>query len=152
DGQLVTMNGGPSAETYVLSELATGQLCERLAIPAPYYRRLPPAMRATVANFDLKRMNDRPFLLRGKGTHVRAVLSGNYVAFNNSAIAETVETLLHSEELRIKSFVLEETHCFLKIVSEELLEPTSGLKAGIMIGNSEVGMGSVSVEPFVFRK
>lgn len=152
NGQLVTMNGGPAPEPYVLSELATGQLCERLGIPAPYYRRLPPQMKATVANFDLKRMSERPFLLRGKGPHVRAVLSGEYVAYNNSAIAETVESLLRSEGLQIKSFVLEETNCFLKIVSEELVEPASGLKAGIMIGNSEVGMGSVSVEPFVFRK
>jgi len=107
NGQLVTMNGGPAPEPYVLSELATGQLCERLGIPATYYRRLPPEMKATVANFDLKRMSERPFLLRGKGAHVRAVLSGEYVAYNNSAIAETVESLLRSEGLRIKSFVLE---------------------------------------------
>ena len=152
NGQLVAMNGGPAPEPYVLSELATSQLCERLGIPATYYRRLPPEMKATVANFDLKRMSERFLLLRGKGTHVRAVLSGEYVAYNNSAIAETVESLLRSEGLQIKSFVLEETNCFLKIVSEELVEPLSGLKAGIMIGNSEVGMGSVSVEPFVFRK
>lgn len=152
NGQLVTMNGGPAPEPYVLSELATGQFCERLGIPATYYRRLPSEMKATVANFDLKRMSERPFLLRGKGPHVRAVLSGEYVAYNNSAIAETLESLLRSEGLRIKSFVLEETNCFLKIVSEELVEPTSGLKPGIMIGNSEVGLGSVSVEPFVFRK
>jgi hypothetical protein len=152
NGQLVTMNGGPAPQSYALSELATGQLCERLGIPAPYYRRLPSEMKATVANFDLQRMSERPFLLRGKGTHVRAVLSGEYVAYNNSAIAETVESLLRSEGLQIKSFVLEETNCFLKIVSDELLESASGLKAGIMIGNSEVGMGSVSVEPFVFRK
>jgi hypothetical protein len=52
----------------------------------------------------------------------------------------------------MRSFVLEETHMFLKIVSEEIWDAESGLKAGIMIGNSEVGMGSVSVEPFVFRK
>ena len=83
---------------------------------------------------------------------MRAVLSGEYVAYNNSAIAETVESLLRSEGLRIKSFMLEETNCFLTIVSDEVVEPASGLKAGIMIGNSEVGMGSVSVEPFVFRK
>lgn len=152
NGQLMTTNGGPAPEPHVLSELATGQLCERLGIPATYYRRLPPEMKATVANFDLKRMSERPFLLRGKSTHVRAVLSGEYVAYNNSAIAETVESLLRSEGLQLKSFVLEETNCFIKIVSEELLEPASGLKAGIMIGNSEVGMGSVSVEPFVFRK
>jgi hypothetical protein len=37
-------------------------------------------------------------------------------------------------------------------LSEEIWDVESGLKAGIMIGNSEVGMGSVSVEPFVFRK
>jgi len=152
NGQLVAMNGGPAPEPYVLSELATSQLCERLGVPVAYYRRLPSEMKATVANFDLKRMSERPFLLRGKGTHVRAVLSGDYVAYNNSAIAETVESLLRSEGLWIKSFVLQETHCFMKIISEELVEPVSGLKAGIMIGNSEVGMGSVSVEPFVFRK
>jgi len=41
---------------------------------------------------------------------------------------------------------------FLKIISEDIVDRQAGLKAGIMIGNSEVGMGSVSVEPFVFRK
>jgi hypothetical protein len=40
----------------------------------------------------------------------------------------------------------------LKIISEDIVDRATGLKAGIMIGNSEVGMGSVSVEPFVFRK
>jgi len=37
NGQLVTMNGGPAAEPYVLSELATGHQ------PAPLPRRLRPA-------------------------------------------------------------------------------------------------------------
>ena len=41
---------------------------------------------------------------------------------------------------------------FLKIISEDIVDRGAGLKAGIMIGNSEVGMGSISVEPFVFRK
>ena len=40
----------------------------------------------------------------------------------------------------MKSFVLEETHMFLQIVSEDIRDVESGLKAGIMIGNSEVGM------------
>jgi hypothetical protein len=38
------------------------------------------------------------------------------------------------------------------MISDEIWNVESDLKAGIMIGNSEVGMGSVSVEPFVFRK
>jgi len=151
-GKLLAMNGGPEPDAFTLSDLATTQLCERLNVPVAYYRRLPAIMKATVANFDLNRLADRSFLLRGKANHLRAFLSGEYVTFDNRQIAETVNVLLRGDGIRIKSFVLEETHCFLKIVSDELVEPASGLKAGIMIGNSEVGMGSVSVEPFVFRK
>jgi len=77
---------------------------------------------------------------------------GGIVAYNNSEIADTVQSLLGNGALTMKSFVLEETHMFLKIISEEIWDVEFGLKAGIMIGNSEVGMGSVSVEPFVFRK
>ena len=119
---------------------------------AKYYRRLPAEMKATVANHDINRMNGHSYLLRGKGEWIRAFLSSEYVAYNNSEIAETVESLLGNGALTMKSFVLEETHMFLKIISEEIWDVESGLKAGIMIGNSEVGMGSVSVEPFVFRK
>jgi len=74
------------------------------------------------------------------------------VVYNNFEIAETVQSLLGNGALTMKSFDLEETHMFLKIISEEIWDVESGLKAGIMIGNSEVGMESVSVEPFVFRK
>jgi hypothetical protein len=109
-------------------------------------------MRALVANHDIGRLNGNSFLLRGKGEWIRAFLSAEYVAYNNSQIAETAEALLRNGALSVKSFVLEETHMFLKIVSEDIHDIESGLKAGIMIGNSEVGMGSVSVEPFVFRK
>jgi len=152
EGKLLAKNGEPAPDAFTLSDLATSQLCERLSIPAAYYRRLPGNMKATVANFDFNRLQDKSFLLRGKATHVRAFLSGEYVAYDNRQVSGTVAELLSSNDIHIKSFVLEETHCFLKIVSEELVEPASGLKAGIMIGNSEVGMGSVSVEPFVFRK
>lgn len=90
--------------------------------------------------------------MRGKGEWIRAFLSAEYVAYNNSEIAQTAESLLRNEALSVRSFVLEETHMFLKIISEDIVDRGAGLKAGIMIGNSEVGMGSISVEPFVFRK
>lgn len=152
NAQLVAMNGGPIPDALAMSELATSQFCGRLGIPVAYYRRLPSDMKATVANFDLKRLADHNFVLRGKAGRVRAFLSGEYVAYDNAQIAEVAETLLRNGNLTVKSFTLEETHYFLKVVSEELVDPPSGLKAGIMIGNSEVGLGSVSVEPFVFRK
>jgi len=152
DGRLELSNGDSSGKTYSLSEVATSQMCQKLEIPVKYYRRLPDEMKATVANFDIGRLNAHSYLLRGKGDWIRAFLSAEYVAYNNSEIAETVQSLLGNGALTMKSFVLEETHMFLKIISDEIWDVESGLKSGIMIGNSEVGMGSVSVEPFVFRK
>jgi hypothetical protein len=126
-------------------------MCQRLGIPVPYYRRLPDQLRAMVANYDFDRLGDSGFLLRGKNEWVRAFLSADYVAYNNGQVTETVQELLKEAAISVKSLVLEETHLFLKIVSEEVADSASGLKAGVMIGNSEVGMGSVSIEPFVFR-
>jgi hypothetical protein len=143
---------GSTSEPIDLSDLATNQLCERLSIPPTYYRRLPAPMRATVANFDLARLADHQFLLRGKATRLRALLSAGYVAYDNAHIVEVTESLLRNGNLTIKAFVLEETRSYLKVVSEDLADPTSGLKPGVLIGNSEVGLGSVSVEPFVYRR
>jgi hypothetical protein len=127
-------------------------MCQKLEIPVKYYPRLPDEMKATVANFDIGRLNGHSYLLRGKGDWLRAFLSAEYVAYNNAEIAQTAESLLRNGAFDVKSFLLEETHMFLKIISEDIVDRGAGLKAGIMIGNSEVGMGSVSVEPFVFRK
>ncbi len=151
-GMLEVSNGNGKDGSYHLSDLATTEMCGRLDIPVKYFRRIPEKMKAFVANYDLTRLQDKSFLVRGRGEWVRAFLSSEYVAYNNAEIAETVESLLGKGDVSIKSFVLEETHMFLKVVSEEIWDAESGLKAGIMIGNSEVGMGSVSVEPFVFRK
>src|SRR5438309_11700010 len=71
DGKLQDSNGS-GAESYLLSDLATMQMCQRLEIPVPYYRRLSPQMKSLVGNYDLDRMSDRSYLLRGKGEWIRA--------------------------------------------------------------------------------
>ena len=151
DGRLRIPSDGPTINPYRLSELATTQMCQRLGIPVEYYKRLSTEMQAVVGNYDLARLNGKVYLLRGKGDWVRAFLSTDYVTYNNGHIVETVQHLIRHAEVTVKNFVLEETNMFLKMVSEDIKDLGSGLKAGIMIGNSEVGMGSVSVEPFIFR-
>src|SRR5216683_1599205 len=128
---------------FALSELATSQLCQRLGIPVLYYRRLPRELQAAVANHDLGRLSDNAYLLRGKDEWVRAFLSTDYIAYNNAHMAEMVKELLRGANVTVKSFVLEETHLYLKVISDDLVDPRSELKAGVMIGNSEVGLGSV---------
>ena len=152
EGGALELNSDGCSEKFALSELATSQMCGRLGIPVPYYRRLPAELRATISNYDLGRLAENSFLLRGKDEWIRAFLSADYVAYNNGNVAETVKELLKGANVSVKSFVLEETHLFLKVISDEIVDSASGLKAGIMIGNSEVGLGSISVEPFLYRK
>jgi hypothetical protein len=140
------------ADMTPFSDLALTQFCAKMDIPVRYYRRLPDNLKIVLGNHELERLKGTSFLIRGKGDWIRAFLSADYVAYNNSGIAETVEGLLSKGNVTVKDFVLEETNMFLKIISNEIWDVESGLKAGILIGNSEVGMGSVSVEPFVFRK
>src|SRR5215472_2356431 len=86
-GTLELSNGDSAGRTYSLSEVATSQMCQKLEIPVKYYRRLPDEMKATVANYDINRLNGHSYLLRGKGDWIRAFLSAEYVAYNNSEIA-----------------------------------------------------------------
>jgi hypothetical protein len=151
-GLLELSNGHGERECFSVSDLAVSQMCGRLSIPVKYYRRLPGEMKALVANHDLRRLDGHSHFLRGKGEWVRAFLSSEYVPYNNAEIVETVYALIRDASVSVSSFVIEETHLFVKVVSEDIADPASGLKAGIMIGNSEVGLGSVSVEPFVFRR
>jgi DNA methylase len=117
-------------DVWPFSDLAMSQFCQKLDIPVRYFRRLPDEMKITVANYDLERLKGTSFLVRSKGDWIRAFLSAEYVAYNNSEIADTVQGLLGNGALTMKSFVLEETHMFLKIISEEIWDVESGLKAG----------------------
>lgn len=107
-GALALGNGHGEPAHYALSDHATSQLCHRLEIPVPYYRRLPGEMKATVANYDIGRFKDKSYLLRGKGDWIRAFLSSDYTPYDNKQIAETVQSLLGNGAISIKDFVLEE--------------------------------------------
>jgi hypothetical protein len=56
-GVLELPNGNGAGATCSLSEVAISQMFQKLEIPVKYYRRLPDEMKATVANFDIGRLN-----------------------------------------------------------------------------------------------
>jgi hypothetical protein len=74
-GALRLLNGHAEAREFTLSDTATTHMCQKLEIPVKYYRRLPDEMKATVANYDINRLNGHSYLLRGKGDWIRAFLS-----------------------------------------------------------------------------
>ena len=59
---------------------------------------------------------------------------------------------MRGDGLVVRSFVLEEVGMFLKLTSTTFTDDALQLKAGVMIGNSEVGFAQVTVEPFVYCK
>jgi hypothetical protein len=151
NGALRLLNGQGETPALSLSDTATFQLCQKLEIPCDITGAFPAICRRLSPITTLTGRTASRFFSAAKATDTRVSVVG-LCRDNNSEIAETVETLLAKGDVTVKDFVLEETNMFLKFVSNEIWDVESGLKAGIMIGNSEVGMGSVSVEPFVFRK
>ncbi len=153
DGKLAILKENEVSDSFSLTELATGQLCQKLGIPVRYFHRLPDGMKAFVANYELHGIDhSRHFLLRGRGDRIRAFLSARYVTYNNAQVIECLQALLKEAPVMIRRFILDDSQMYLKIVGLEMVEKTCGLKAGVMIGNSEVGLAPVSVEPFVYRQ
>jgi hypothetical protein len=151
DGTLKARKNG-NAEAYRLSDFALAQLCQKLSIPARYFKRLPKEMQAALANYDLSRLADTGFFLRGKVETIRAVLSDRYSPYNNRDVIEAAEATVKEHGLAVRSFALEERGMFLKLITSTQSGRALELKAGAMIGNSEVGFAQVTVEPFLYRQ
>jgi len=131
------------SETYEISGAAE---------PGVGHKRLPAEMQAELANYDLNRLPETGFLIRGKGEAIRAVLSDRYAPYNNHEVIEAAEATVKDHELMVRSFALEDCAMFLKLTTSTLTDRTLELKAGVMIGNSEVGFAQVTVEPFLYRQ
>ncbi len=153
DGKLNLASQNGNGGSFALTPLATQQLCLKLEIPVRYFRRLPEGMRAFLVNYELTCFDHRThFLLRGRGEKIRAFLSARYVTYNNAQVIEAVASLLREAPVQLRRFILDDSQMYLKIIGLETVEKSCGLRAGVMIGNSEVGLSPVTVEPFVFRQ
>lgn len=134
-----------------ISTYTMNQLCNKLEIPTSYYKKIPHWLQSQCATHGFGNLPETDFLVRGKNDIVRALLSDSYVIYNNRQVADIVTSLLNKDDsVYIHRFHYSYRSMYVKVVSRELVAD-DGLRAGIVIGNSEVGSASVSVEPFVFR-
>ena len=147
--------GGPAS--YGITPLARRQLAEKLGIPYAYFERMrekQPALLGNNVNTWLQSEADRR-LLRTLDGNVRAVLSDRYRRLDNYDLAEHVLPILQGlSGLTFESVELTETRMYLKCVTPRLefeMAPGDIVQAGIAISNSEVGQGTLSVQPLLFR-
>jgi hypothetical protein len=94
-------------------------------------------------------------MVRTLDGEVRAVLSDRYRRLDNYDLAENVLPILQRlEGARFESVELTETKLYLKVVAPRVeveIAPGDVVQAGIVITNSEVGHGTLSVQPLVYR-
>ena len=140
-----------------VTPLARRQLAEKLGIPYAYFERMreqQPQLLDSNVNTWLQSEPERR-MLRTLDGNVRAVLSDRYRRLDNYDLAESVLPILRQlPEVIFESVELTETKMYLKCVTPRLrfeVAPGDVVQAGVVISNSEVGQGTLSVQPLLFR-
>lgn len=140
-----------------INEVAHNQIGTYLNIPASYYDRMradnPELLAQNVNSWFNK--NPKPRMVRTLDGVARAFLSERYHCIDNFEIAQTVLPIIgEMEGARIESCEVTDERMYLKVVNERLtteVVPGDVVQSGILITNSEVGMGSVTIQPLVYR-
>jgi len=155
---LIDIDEPGGAQSYGVTELARRQLADKLKIPYAYFERMrgeQPALLDRNVNTWLGAEGDERRLIRTLDGRVRAVLSDKYRRLDNYDLAEHVLPILQRlDGVRFESVELTETRMYLKVVTPRVQrEIATGdiVQAGVVISNSEVGHGTLSVSPLVFR-
>lgn len=158
-GAFLSMNNAERGETTVLgvNDIAHRQIGEALGIPSRYYQRMqqenPQLLEANVNGWFSKEPKTR--MIRTLDGNARAFLSDRYRRIDNWEIADAVLPVLYDmKDARVESCEVTDKRMYLKVVNPRLeteVVPGDIVQSGILITNSEVGMGSVAVQPLVFR-
>lgn len=145
------------AGQYDITSLARRQLAEKLKIPFAYFERMreeQPGLLDQNINTWLQDDRERR-MIRTLDGKVRAVLSDRYRRLDNVDLAEAVLPILQRlPDVRFESVELTETKMYIKAVTPRIqaeMAPGDLVQAGIVIMNSEVGHGTLSVQPLLYR-
>ncbi len=153
DGSWLAGLNGHSCD---ISRLAHEQIGQRLGIPKKYYDKMmekSPGLLARNVNHWFSNTPERR-MVRTMDDRVRAFLSERYRPLDNLDMAEAVLPAIKNMGCRIISAELTDKRLYIKAVTERITaEVRTGdvVQAGIVVSNSEVGCGSVKVEPLIYR-
>lgn len=167
-GPALVLEGLPD-RTIGVTPHAHGQLSDHLGIPKKYYDRMlteAPQLLADNINVWLKDKADEKRMVRTLDGEMRAFLSPKYRPLDNFDLAGAVLPVLQKRNVRVMSAELTETRLYIKGILPDLSEdePIEGsqwgvghaisakpkLVSAIVISNSEVGAGTLRIEPSVF--
>ena len=144
-------------EPLTVNSIAHQQLGTFTEIPAAYYNKMlteHPSLLVHNLNEWIHRKADQRMVRTLYGT-ARAFLSNRYRRIDNMQIAEIVLPELQKIEGAIfESCQLTDSRMYLKVVNPRLqaeVAPGDIVQSGVIISNSEVGQGSVAIQPLIYR-
>ncbi|WIW70653.1 DUF932 domain-containing protein [Anaerosinus gibii] len=148
---------GNTNQIFNVNDLAHQQIASRLQIPLKYYQKMrleyPSLLDENINSWFNK--NGERRMLRTLDTNIRAFLSDRYRRLDNLELAEAVLPII--KEMKggeIVSADITDTHMYIKVINKKLkaeVAVNDVVQAGIVISNSEVGLGSLKVEPLIYR-
>lgn len=149
--------GSDVLEPLEVNQIAHRQLGTHLKIPAAYYDRMlseyPDLLAQNVNAWFQKEPSKR--MLRTMGGVARAFLSNRYRRIDNLEIAKVVLPIIgQMQGARFESCQVTDSRMYIKVVNTRLeaeVVPGDIVQAGVIISNSEVGQGSVCIQPLVYR-
>ena len=161
DGQpSFSLDDGGGTLDFGIQDHVHDQLATLADIPLAYYRRMKveaPELLADNANTWLRRGDTRRMVRTIRNADeqpvVRAVLSDRYRPLDSYNLLEAVLPLLQSRGIRIESCELTEKKLYVKAVSERTtaeVKVGETVQAGLVVTNSEVGFGALSIQPLVW--
>lgn len=149
----VDLPGG--SEAFPLLETGHAQLAERLEIPKAYYDRMreeaPWLLEENVRTW-LGR-SEKQYLVRTLDHRARAVLSDRYRVLDNDELANVALPVLIESGFEVVSAEITERKFYLKATTPQIqAEVKKGdvVQAGIVISNSEIGQGTLKIEPLLY--
>lgn len=131
------------------------QLGESLGIPKPYYERLrqeAPDLLVKNVNHWLPSQPKR--MIRTLDGKARAYLSDRYRPLDHFDLMDAILPQIMKTECIVESCEVTPSRLYLKAVSPRITgEVNVGdfVQAGVMVSNSEIGLGSLTVQPLLFR-
>ncbi len=161
EGVRLRMNrktGGNAGNDYFAVEPnAHRQIGDRLGIPAKYYDRMlaeSPGLLAENVNHWFQEKPQRR-MIRTLDSKARAFLSDRYRCLDDADLAEAVlPILLEDPSTEITSCALTDTKLYIKALFPKIereIKEGDVVQSGLVISNSEIGAGSLAIQPLVFR-
>lgn len=158
NGASLTMVNDKTHTSTILgvNDIAHSQIATALGIPKSYYEKMQQQNPTLLAENVNAWFNNEPKtrMVRTLYGDARAFLSDRYHRIDNYDLANQVLPMLQDLDVSFESNEVTDSRMYIKVVNKRItkeVKPGDFVQSGIIITNSEVGLGTVTIQPLLYR-